>query len=128
MANIVSRRRSVKYDEPLNKPVSDSDCTWLVYLKVPSSGRHEPYYLFLNRDEASEYNADPDLFAAKQFGFASADEYREWVEVGGAALCSERTRSGKLCRNSIEMTRRPKEWRERHRSAPCWSHAAKVRS
>jgi hypothetical protein len=97
------------------------DPVWIVDFEGPcgtADGMH-----FLNRQEAVEYNADPDLFAAKHLGFATADEYREWVETQGYALCSERTKSGRLCRNLIGGGQLdPAEWRARHRSAPCFNH------
>jgi hypothetical protein len=111
--------------EQINHTVAEEDCTWFTVFVSPG---YDPESYLLTRGEFAEHNADPDLFVAKHFGFATVDEYRERNETRGFALCSERTRSGKLCRNSIRMTSRPEEWREHHRSAPCWSHAAKVRS
>jgi MT-A70 len=76
--------------------------------------------LYLSHDEAVQYNADPDLFAAKYLGFNSVDEYREWIKLSGMALCSERTRSGRLCRLNVSGgSLSPAEWLERHRSEPC---------
>ena len=70
----------------INRPV---DPTWIVHFHGPGGGAPGgPMYL--DQREATEYNADPDLFAAKHLGFVSADEYREW--------------------------------RARHRSAPCFNH------
>jgi len=47
----------------------------------------------------------------------------------GRALCSERTKSGRLCRILIERCDlNPAKWRERHRSAPCFLHREEVRS
>ena len=37
----------------------------------------------LTQEQILRYNADPDAFAARYFGFATADEYREWIEWKG---------------------------------------------
>jgi hypothetical protein len=109
---------------PLNDPVTEPEYIWSAHVACGGcSGRT----LYLDPDDVDQYNADPDLFVAKHFGFETVDEYREWVEARGSALCSERTAAGKLCRNSIGMTYRPEVWRERHRSAPCSVHGG-VRS
>lgn len=83
--------------------------------------------VFLSRAEIKQYNRDPDRYAATHFGFDSVDEYREWVETMGAALCSERTRTGALCRNSLFFCETPADWRWNHRSMPCRVHAKKER-
>jgi hypothetical protein len=119
-----SKAQALLYNKPaeqasLNEPVDLADAMWTVQFRGPygaADGTH-----CLDRNEVEQYNADPDGFAAKELGFASADEYREWVEARGYALCSERTKSGKLCRNPVLM--KPGEsWSECHRSRPCASH------
>jgi hypothetical protein len=42
-----------------------------------------------SEDELARYLSDPDRFAAEYLGF-TVDEYREWIRLGGDALCSER--------------------------------------
>ena len=79
--------------------------------------------VYLEEEDVARYKADPDLFAAQHYGFATVDEYREWVAADNAALCSERTKSGKLCGKSIGKCHGLDEWRSRHRSAPCSVHA-----
>jgi hypothetical protein len=109
----------------INEPVDLADATWIVEFDGPcgtADGTHS-----LGRDEVEQYNADPDLFAAKALGFATADEYREWVECNGAPLCGERTKSGKLCRNQIgRIQQSPDNWREHHRSRACASHGGEA--
>jgi hypothetical protein len=110
----------------INQPIEldpDIDCVHLIerfYLNGPSGTN-----VWLDEEELARYNADPDQFTAAHFGFSTVDEYREWVACNNAALCSERTKSGKLCGNSIGMTYRPENWRARHRSGPCFLHAKK---
>jgi hypothetical protein len=106
--------------DQINDPEPYVETLLCVYLIMQKGGFGENVYL--SEQEAECYRADPDLFAARHFGFASIDEYREWVAASNSALCSERTRNGKLCGNSIGMTFRPEEWRAQHRSHPCWVH------
>jgi hypothetical protein len=103
-----------------------SEQIWSTYVVTHKDGRGENVYL--DADDVAEYNADPDLFVAKHFGFTTIEHYREWVETSQAALCSEHTKTGTLCRNSIGMTYRPEVWRPRHRSGPCFAHAKEVGS
>jgi hypothetical protein len=106
--------------KPINNPVAEDDCFWEVSLQTPGCGGGA---LFLGRKEVDRYNADPDGYAATHFGFATSDEYREWVSIDGAALCSERTRSSEMCRNAISRIQlHSDEWRRRHRLAPCSIH------
>jgi hypothetical protein len=109
-----------------NRPVDLDEACWIVQV-TKGDGTCET--LWLDRDEVERYNADPDAYAAKEFGFVSVEEYREFAAVNGAALCSERTQAGHLCHNSIAGDFRDRhphtiaEWRERHRMAPCRIHA-----
>jgi hypothetical protein len=43
-----------------------------------------------------EFKADPDLFAARYFRL-SREDYLEWIDLDGNALCSERDKSGQPC-------------------------------
>jgi hypothetical protein len=99
---------------------------WSTYAVTDKAGRGQNVYL--DADDVAEYNADPDLFVAKHFGFTTVEGYREWVETNNAALCSKHSKTGKPCRNSIGMTYAPEDWRQRHRSGPCFVHAKEVRS
>ena len=104
---------------PVNEPVYQADATWVVGITTVCGGET----LYLDEAEVAQYNADPDLFAAKHFGFKTADEYREWIATDGGARCSERTKSGELCRVFISRIQLdPSEWKKRHRSAPCTIH------
>jgi hypothetical protein len=98
------------------------------WIEVPVAHRSSTGNFYVRVGDIDRYNADPDLFVACYFGFKTVDEYREWVALWGAALCSERTRSGRLCRNAVTgYTESAEEWRARHRAAPCAVHS-KVRS
>jgi hypothetical protein len=79
--------------------------------------------LYLGETEAAAYEANPDLFAAKHFGFATVETYREWASLEGLPRCSEHTAQGKQC-NAIggPRTRSEAEWVARHRNAPCKRH------
>jgi hypothetical protein len=113
--------------DQINQPVDPADCTYLICLEHPCGGET----LDIDRAELDQYNRDPDGYAAAHFRFATADEYREWIACHGAALCSARTKSGRLCRaliSRIQLT--PDEWKRLHRSRSCTAHAkmAEVRS
>jgi hypothetical protein len=105
----------------INKPIDPADATYVVDVQ-------DAYYGFgkelcLDRDELDQYNRDPDLFTARHFGFATADQYREWIVLQGAALCSERTKSGRMCRTRLRDKLKASDWRKQHRSRPCHVHA-----
>lgn len=78
----------------------------------------------VDRAEAVEYSRDPDAYAARHLGFANSEQYREWVATDGTALCSERTRAGRMCRNSVGGHGQldPAEWIVLHRSRACRMH------
>jgi hypothetical protein len=106
--------------QQINTPIDLDDCAYIHSLTHPCGGES----LYLDLEEAKAYNADPDGFAAKHFGFTSADEYREWIETQGAALCGARTRSGKLCSNFVSRIQlNPGEWKARHRQIACHAHS-----
>jgi hypothetical protein len=78
--------------------------------------------LWLSENEAREFKADPDLYAAHYLGLTK-EEYLEWIRLEGAALCSERTKSGAQCRAVVSY--HPDEamqWKQRHRMIPCKAH------
>ena len=80
--------------------------------------------LYLDLEEAETYNADPDLYAAAHFGFLSAEQYREWINTDGAALCGERTTSGRMCKRTVSRFQlTPNEWMDRHRRVACSMHS-----
>ena len=104
----------------INKPIDPNDCAYLVCLEHPCGGET----LEIGRRELDTYNADPDRYAAKHFGFATADEYREWIETNGTPLCSERTKSGHPCRQMVSRGQLdPAEWKQLHRNVACWMHS-----
>jgi hypothetical protein len=108
----------------INRSIIDVDGS--VWLVGPGGGQGGGENTWLDDNEVAEYNGDPDLFAAKYYGFATVDEYCEWLDAGGAPLCSELTKTGRLCRNSTGMAYRSEDWRQRHRAAPCFLHATAV--
>lgn len=99
-----------------------ADAIYDAHPAAPGGG----FNLWLTSDEVHEYNSDPDLYVARHLGFATAEQYREWVKTEGTALCSERTKSGRLCHNSIAgghgTQRNAVTWLQLHRSAPCHVH------
>jgi hypothetical protein len=117
--NVIERRSL-----PHQKTVAqlNSRITADSWIEVPVAPRSStgPFYV-----RVGDIDTDPDLFVASYFGFETVDEYREWVELWGAALCSERTRSGRLRRNTTGYTEDIDEWRARHRATPCRIHAGR---
>lgn len=113
-------RDKVRRGEPINEPEPVAPNDYLLCISRPGGGET----IYVGQDEIDRYNADPDLFAAKYYGFATSDEYREWIETDGTARCSERTRAGKLCSNPNGGGSQldAKEWRARHRSRACSTH------
>lgn len=78
----------------------------------------------LDEDQAAEYNADPDAYAAR-FVVLAKFEYLLWVDLNGAPLCGARTTGGELCRNAgVGGTQfSVSEWKARRRKAFCATHA-----
>ena len=119
-ASISPRPRAQAAFPSVNKPVGPADATYIICLATAWGGEA----LDIGRAELDRYNRNPDAFAAKYFSFTTAYEYREWVELHGAPLCSERTRAGKLCRNQFGSGgQRPEDWMRLHRSGPCGVHS-----
>ena len=78
--------------------------------------------LLVTEEDAALYREDPELFAANYFGL-SKKEYREWIKSDGSALCGARSRSGRMCGNSIggwKLT--VEEWKSLHRKGCCNRH------
>lgn len=122
MANKITSRSTRR--QPINEPATKYvEVIWSAYLLTGKNGQGENYD-FSDKDEVATYNADPDGFAAKHFGFDDVDDYREWVACSGVPLCSERTKAGKVCANSIGQALHysPREWLAFHRSEPCHKH------
>lgn len=81
--------------------------------------------LYLEEDEAAEFNADPDAGAAKQIGLTKR-EYLQWLDLEGAPLCGHRAKGGDLCRNLAgKIQLEPKDWKARHRKLRCTAHGGK---
>lgn len=76
----------------------------------------------LSDEQAAEFDADPDEYAAQHFGLSKAD-YREWIRTRGSPLCGERTKSGSLCKQAIGPGQQEaKVWRVLHRQGCCHWH------
>ena len=76
----------------------------------------------LTEQQVSDYQRDPDGFAAAHFGL-TRDEYREWLELDGAAKCGAKTKAGKPCDNFISRTQLDSQkWKALHRSEYCPTH------
>jgi hypothetical protein len=113
---------------PLNAPAW---CEWYGNFYAPAGGAT----IGLDEDQVAAYNANPDRFVAEYMGFSTVAEYYEWVETDGTPLCSERTKSGTLCRNPNGTGRSQlgaggdqtgaARWRERHRTYPCSIHGGR---
>jgi hypothetical protein len=114
--------------QPINEPATKYvEVIWSVFL-LTGKNRQGENYDFSDESEVARYNADPDGFAAKHFGFDDVDDYREWVACDGAPLCSERTKKGRLCRNyACERIHihTPQDWLRLHRSGPCFVHGGR---
>jgi hypothetical protein len=79
--------------------------------------------IYLDEEQLELYNKDPDAYAGAHVGLSKV-EYIEWVEIDGAALCSNRTKTGDLCRNATgRIQQRPADWKATHRKAQCSSHS-----
>ena len=109
--------------EFINEPKVYVETTYSVYLRG-HLGYGDGINVYLDERQVAEYEADPDLFAARHFGFITAEEYREWVRLEGLARCSERTKQGRQCNAVISGPRAESstEWFARHRSSPCKTH------
>jgi hypothetical protein len=79
--------------------------------------------LYLSENEAAQYNADPDAYVAREVGLTK-DEYREWIHLGGQAMCGHRLKTGKLCGNGASGLQLDAETlKRRHPVARCHCHA-----
>lgn len=84
--------------------------------------------LFMSNDEAAQYAADADAYAAKRMGLSKI-EYLQWLDTEGAPLCLHRTANGDLCKNrtgGYQLT--PAHWKSLHRKLHCAAHAKKAAS
>ncbi len=93
-----------------------------VNLTTPCGGGN----IHLTESQIADYKADPDAFAAHQFGLTRA-EYYEWIETDGTPLCPAPTATGELCGNPNGGGRlqqlEAEEWKARHRHAYCSIHS-----
>lgn len=113
------RNFSQIWPEQINERV-EPEIVYRVSLAHPCGGE---ILSLANQQQLDVYNANPDLFAARHFGFETTDEYREWLEFAGTPLCNVHT-----CFNAIGSEQLDSaEWRKLHRSAPCSVHASTAR-
>jgi hypothetical protein len=77
--------------------------------------------VYITEAQIAEWQADPDLFAARHFGL-TVDEYREWIELNGKALCGKLTKSGRPCNAAFGFQLDVGEWKRRHRREACHAH------
>ncbi len=97
---------------------ASAEPVWVANIKCPWGGES----LYLDEDEARQFNSDPDQGAANHFGISKL-EYIEWFSCDGAPLCKHRTKSGDLCRNMTGgFQMRPKAWKAKHRKLFCSAH------
>ncbi len=99
----------------INSPATQ---IWIAHVVTPAGAEN----LYLDDDEARQFNENPDAFAAKHFGLSKID-YIQWIGCDGAPLCKHRTKTGDLCRNMTgRIQMRPKDWKKQHRQSYCSSH------
>ena len=74
--------------------------------------------------DVPRYNADPDGYAGALFGL-SRDQYCEWVQSDGVALCGARNARGKPCGNMVGggIQLSAEQWSNIRRSEYCSTHA-----
>lgn len=98
-----------------NKPAA---ITWRAQVAVPGGCRT----FYLDESEASQFNADPDLYAAEMHDLTKF-EYLQWIDLDGAPLCGHRTKGGDLCRNIIgSIQQKAARWKTMHRKQHCTVH------
>jgi hypothetical protein len=51
----------------------------------------------LSEEEAREYDADPDLWAARYYDFDTVEQYHEWIDHNGVPMCGAINKAGKPC-------------------------------
>lgn len=95
-----------------------SQIHYIANVRVPGGANN----ISLDEADLQRYRADPDGFAAEQFGLSKI-EYIEWVELDGTPLCSHRTKTGDLCRNATSRVQQSASaWKAAHRKLQCSSH------
>ncbi len=100
-------------------PINSPSYEIAIQLVAPGS---EVEYLCVSEGALSEFLSDPDSFAAKYFGL-SLDQYIEWIDVNGCALCGCKTKKGKPCRGVVVgRPMRASEWKATHREMACFVH------
>jgi hypothetical protein len=103
----------------INKPITDAVFWTEIWFKSAISGNKGK---LVSADELERFNRDPDGFAASEFGMTVVD-YREWIALGGMALCGGMTRAGMPCSTSLAgMGLNPADWRALHREEYCKQH------
>lgn len=107
-------------------PVNDGNVEAVFIATIRIAGGEKGIYL--NAEEADQYQRDADAFAASSVGLSLTD-YMEWVQTDGTPLCSTYTKRGKLCQNVLApMQYLPSRWKLLHRKTQCTSHAARNNS
>jgi hypothetical protein len=107
------------------KQTTEDAVTYVANVGRPGGGLD----LYLDAEEAEQFQANPDLFTAAYLGFESAQQYREWVRLDGAPLCGGLTKAGHVCGNSSRGYQLDAdEWRARHRVDRCHHHRRTQRS
>ena len=105
----------------LNTPC-EAYTVYEICVRAPAGARTFP----VDAAEASRYNADPDGWAAEEFGL-SREEYLEWVRLDGQPLCAGRNRFGRACRCSVGRVQFDAgPWKERHRRLFCYAHGGEL--
>jgi hypothetical protein len=102
----------------VNKPITNAVFLTEICFRNTGGGTSK----FVTADELERFNRDPDSYAASELGM-TVDEYREWIALGGMALCGGTTKAGRYCSTSLAgMGLNPADWRAIHREDYCKQH------
>lgn len=105
----------------IHKP-DDIEVTHVVGLHGYGTGE----FYFESEEQMAVYRANPDLFAARYYGFGdSIESYYEWLEHEFMPLCGALTRAGKSCKCAVGRYEDAAEFRAKHRIALCAIHRPK---
>jgi hypothetical protein len=80
----------------------------------------------LSKLQAAIFDCDPDDYAARHFGFASAQQYADWIRTDGRARCAATTKAGKPCGAVRGLQLEADQWRKFDRAYFCVSHGGEA--
>lgn len=100
----------------INRPAKNSTVIE-IHLKTPHGGQN----VWPTPDELAAFNKSPDQFAAAYFGL-TVNDYREWIDTDGHALCAAKTKKRVHCKATLCKPHTAQQWKAIHRSAYCTAH------